>query len=170
MADLTDDQKTAIVIALARFKAPAQVRDIMRAEFGLDLDIRQIVTYDPTRSTFEAGARFDELFKATREAYISDVSAIPIANQGFRLNLLMEMVQDATKAGNRGQAAALLKQAAEEIGGAFTNERNVKVEKTGAGGFKDLTPEERRLAVADMLKDVLGKDTAQNAPTTGVSQ
>jgi hypothetical protein len=169
MADLNHEQKTAIVVLLAKFKTPAQVRDLMRVEYGLELDIRQIVTYDPTRSAFEAGQTYHQLFEQTREAYVSNVTAIPIANQGFRLNLLMEMVQAASVAGNRGQAAALLKQAAEEVGGAYTNERNVRVEKTN-GGFKDLTPEERRMAVSEMIREQLGKDMAQTAPSTGVTQ
>ncbi len=171
MADLTDDQKRFIVKALAQFRTPTEVIALFRDEFETDADLntRRVRGYDPTRACYSAGPEWIELFETTRHAYIHDVSAIPIANQGFRLNMLLQMASDARKAGNRGQAAQLLKQAAEEVGGAYTNERNVKVEKTG-GGFKDLTAEERRQAVAEMIRETMAKDPAQTAPGSEATQ
>lgn len=171
MAELSDDQKRFIVRALAQFKSPTEVVRLFREEYD-DAEapsLRQVRGYDPTRPYFDAGDELREFFATTRHAYVHDVSAIPIANQAFRLNQLQTMAAEALRAGNRGQAAALMKQAAEEIGGAFTNERNVKVEKTG-GGFKDLTADERRMAVADMIREAMGKDQAQTAPSTGRTQ
>lgn len=170
MAELNDKQKAFIVTLLAQFNSPAEVRDQFQEDFGGDkLLIQQIVTYDPTRPAFEAGERWLKLFEEVRKTYVTDISVIPIAQQSFRLNQLHKMAAQAAKAGNRAQAAALYKQAAEEVGGAFTNERNVKVEQT-KGGFRDLTPEERRDAISDMIRESMSKDTAQTAPTTGVTQ
>jgi len=171
MAELTYDQKRFIVLQLAHFRQPAEVVALFREEFEDDagINVRRVIGYDPTRPSYCAGPEWIELFHAARNTYVTDVSAIPIANQAFRLNQLHMLAAAAAKAGNRGQAAALYKQAAEEVGGAYTNERNVRVEKTG-GGFKDLTPDERRQAVADMIRESMGKDQAQTAPTTGVTQ
>lgn len=170
MAELTDPQKAFIVTLLAQFNSPPEVRDQFHEEFGGDkLTVQQIAAYDPTRPRFDAGQKWVPLFEAVREKYVNDVSSIPIAQQSFRLNQLHKLAAQAAKAGNRAQAAALYKQAAEEVGGAYTNERNVRVEKTN-GGFKDLTPEERRMAVSEMIREQLGKDAAQTAPSTGVTQ
>lgn len=171
MADLSDAQKRFIVLALARFRTPSEVLAAFREEFEDDMGLttRRIRGYDPTRACFDAGPQWQELFEQARHSFVHDVSAIPIANQAYRVNMLSQMAADAMKAGNRGQAAALLKQAAEEIGGVFTNERNVKVEQT-KGGFRDLDPEERRSAIADMIREQMSKDTAQNAPSSGATQ
>jgi hypothetical protein len=170
MAELTEPQKAFIVTLLAQFNSPAEVRDLFHEEFGGDkLTVQQIGAYDPTRPRFDAGDRWIPLFEEVRKAYVTDVSAIPIAQQSFRLNQLNKMASQALRAGNRAQAAALYKQAAEEVGGAFTNERNVKVEQT-KGGFRDLTPEERRQMIAEQLREVMGKDVAQTAPTSSATQ
>ncbi|WP_375188432.1 DUF2280 domain-containing protein [Sphingobium yanoikuyae] len=171
MADFSNEQKRFIVVALAQFRQPAEVVALFREEFEDDagINVRRVIGYDPTRPSYNSGPEWIELFEATRAAYVTDVSAIPIANQAFRLNQLQRMAADAIKAGNRGQAAALMKQAAEEIGGAYTNERNVKVEQT-KGGFRDLQPEERRQAIGDMIREAMGKDAAQNAPSSGATQ
>jgi len=169
MADLNEQQKTAIVIALARFSPPADVRAMMKEEFDIDMLIQHIVSYDPSRPAYRAGDKWVEIFRAERERYVTELSSIPAANQAFRVNMLNGMIHKAVARGNMPLAASLLKQVAEEVGGAYTNERNVKVEKTN-GGFKDLTPEERRMAVSEMIREQLGKDAAQTAPSTGVTQ
>ena len=171
MADFTYDQKRFIVTLLAQFRQPAEVVALFREEYEDDagINVRRVIGYDPSRPSYGAGPEWVELFEKVRHAYVHDVAAIPIANQGFRLNQLHMMAAQAAKAGNRAQAAALYKQAAEEVGGAFTNERNVKVEQT-KGGFRDLTPEERRQMIAEQLREVMGKDVAQTAPTSSATQ
>jgi len=171
MADFTEEQKRFIVTQLAQYRAPAEVVALFREEFEDDagINVRRVIGYDPTRPSYYAGPEWIELFHTVREKYTTEVATIPAANQAFRINTLNFMIQAAVKKGNHVLAANLLKQAAEEIGGAYTNERNVKVEKTN-GGFKDLPPEERRMAVADMIREQLGKDAAQTAPSTGVTQ
>jgi hypothetical protein len=85
-----------------------------------------------------------------------------IANQSFRLAELTDLYRKAKKSKNHVLAAALMKQAAEEVGGAFTNERNVKLTKD--------TPEDaddRRRMVKDMLAEALGKVKGEAAgPST----
>ncbi len=170
MAELSDQQKAFVVTLLAQFNSPSEVRDLFYEEYGGEkLTVQQVGSYDPTRPRFDAGSRWVALFEAVREKYVNDVSVIPIAQQSFRLNPLHKIAGQAVTAVKRTQAAALYKQAAEEVGGAYTNERNVKVERTG-GGFRDLEPEERRTQVADMIRDALKQDAAQTAPTTERTQ
>ena len=171
MADFTEEQKRFIVTQLAQFRAPAEVVALFREEFEDDAGInaRRVIGYDPTRPSYYAGPEWIEFFTMVREKYVTEVATIPAANQAFRINTLNGMIQKALQRGNMPLAASLLKQAAEEVGGAYTNERNVKVERTG-GGFRDLEPEERRTQVADMIRDALARDPAQTAPTTGKTQ
>lgn len=156
MAELTEDQKTFIVQHLACFGSPAEVARAFNDEYGIEIDHHQVRTYDPTRPRYEAGEKWRPIFEATREKFLNDVSAVPISQQAYRLQILQQNLTAALKVKNMKLANETLKQAAEEMGGILTNERNVNIEK--GGGFRDLTPDERRQAVAEMLRDALGAD------------
>lgn len=151
VAELSSEEKREIVTLLARFHTCAEVVAHMKTEYDLELTIQQIRTYDPTKLRFEGGATLRNLFDDVRKAYVEEVATVPIANQGFRLAELQRMYSKAVVAGNRKQAADLLRQAAEEVGGVLTNERNVNMSR-GAG---DLTLEERRQVAVDILKKAL---------------
>jgi hypothetical protein len=168
MATLTVEQKREIVTALACFKRPAEVAVMMKEHHDLDLEIKQIVKYDPSRATWEGADDLRTIFDVARKAYLEDVNSIPIASQSFRLNELMGNYETAKKKGNLVLANQILEQAAKEIGGVLTNERNLKVEKTGS--LAELTPEERRNMAAEMLRDVLSKAPEQTAPSSEAVQ
>jgi hypothetical protein len=156
MAELTEPQKTFIVQSLAQFVSPADVARSFRDEFDIEIEVKQICKFDPTRHAYEAGEKWRPIFEATREKFLNDVSAVPISQQAYRLQILQQNLTAALKVKNMKLANETLKQAAEEMGGILTNERNVNIEK--GGGFRDLTPDERRQAVAEMLRDALGAD------------
>ena len=169
MADLSDEAKLFIVQAFARFSSPAEVVVMIREDFGIETTIQQVRTYNPEHPKFEAGSKWRPIFEAVRKVYLEDVSSIPIASQAFRLNALQKNYDRAIKHGNVVLANATLEQAAKEVGGGLTNARNVSVQQT-AGGFRNLTSEERRIAVAEMIGNVLSKDASQTAPSTQTSQ
>lgn len=169
MADLSDEAKLFIVQALARFSSPAEVVVMIREDFGIETTIQQVRTYNPEHPKFEAGGKWRPIFEAVRKAYLEDVSSIPIASQAFRLNALQKNYDRAIKHGNVVLANATLEQAAKEVGGVLTNARNVSVQQA-TGGFRDLTSEERRMAVAEMIGNALSKDASQTAPSTQTSQ
>ena len=162
MAELSDDAKLFIVQALARYSSPAEVVVMIREDFGLETNVQQVRTYNPDHPKFEAGERWRPIFEAVRKAYLQDISAVPIASQAFRLNVLQKNLDRAMKLGNVVLANSILEQAAKEMGGALTNARNVSVQPSG-GGFRDLTSEERRASVAEMLRSVLSKDAGSLA-------
>ena len=169
MADLPQEAKLYIVQALARFSSPAEVVVLVRDDFGIETTIQQVRTYNPEHPKYEAGEKWRPIFEAVRKAYLEDVSSIPIASQAFRLNALQKNYDRAMKHGNVVLANATLEQAAKEVGGVLTNARNVSVQQT-AGGFRDLTSEERRMAVAEMIANALSKNVSQTAPSTQTSQ
>lgn len=150
MADFDDKTKLAIVLALARFETPSDIVKALAVE-GISSDPKQIGRYDPTRTYFEAGPRWKKIFEDERERYMTDVSAVPIANQGFRLNSLQRTYDQAMKVGNKVLANSTLRQAAEEVGGALTNERNVNVRKP----VEELSADERRAALAELVRGLV---------------
>ncbi|MEN6450573.1 MAG: DUF2280 domain-containing protein [Thermoguttaceae bacterium] len=131
---MTDEVKAYVIQALASFDSPSQVAAALKDEFGISLSPQAIQTYDPTK---HAGRNLSQkwrvLFESARRAFIDDTSHIAIAHRSTRLRALQRMAQVAERKGNYPLAAQLHKQAAEEMGNAYTNRR----ELTGKDG-KDL--------------------------------
>lgn len=167
MADLTDPQKLQVVMALARFEAPADIVRQLKAEYDIDCAPKQIGSYDPTRTYFEAAEKWRKIFEEERERYLTHVQSVPIANQGFRLNALQKTYDDAVKSKNRVLANQTLRQAAEEVGGALTNERNLKVTRP----LDQLDPSEKRSMLADVFAKALEvKDPPGTQPAPEATQ
>lgn len=145
MAVLNDVHKRFIVQCLACWDTPSQVSEDLREEFGLDVPRTQVAQYDPTKAAGkQLGKKWCELFEETRKRFKSELAEIPIAEQAFRLRALNRIYQRHMAKGNTVAAAAILEQAAKEVGGAFTNKR----EHTGADGG----PIEQRTVVVDESK------------------
>lgn len=131
---LDDTEKSYIVNALACFDTPSQIAKSIKIDLGVVVSAQLVECYDPTK---RAGRRLSEkwkvMFEAARTKFLDDTSTIPIAHRSARLRALQRMAQAAELKGNFPLAASLLKQAAEEMGNAYTNRR----EFTGKNG-KDL--------------------------------
>lgn len=131
---LPEEVKTFIVQALACFDAPSVVVASVKEEFGVVVSRQQVEVYDPNkRAGRNLSVKWRTMFDAARKAFINDTAQIPIAHRSTRLRALQRMAVKAEHVGNIVVAAQLHKQAAEEMGGAFTNRR----ELTGKDG-KDL--------------------------------
>lgn len=154
MAALTNIQKVALVEALAGFMRPADVTVYMREEHEVELTIAQVVKYDPSKPSYTAGDDLRAIFEAARKNCIENIQATPIANQGYRLTMLQSLLDKAVKDNKPSLAAELLEQAAKEVGGILTNERNVKLERS-TSPLAELSPDERRAMVADMFRSVI---------------
>lgn len=131
MATLTDPVKFAIVQALACYDTPTQVAAHVKEEFGLVITRQQVANYDPTKTTgANLSKKLRAIFETTREKFLEDVSGIPIAQQAYRLRVLQRNLERADQRGNAAMVTTILEQAAKELGGAFTNRREV----TGKNG------------------------------------
>lgn len=129
MATLNKKQKLFIVRSLAVFNTPQETVVLVKEEFNTDVTRQQVETYDPTkRAGKDLSAEFKAEFDATRKDFLAKPETIPIANLAVRLQRLENQYQKHSK--NRVAALNILKQAAEDIGGKYTN----KTELTGAGG------------------------------------
>lgn len=150
MAVLTDDAKITLVQALACFDTPTQAADHVAQEHGVKIGRDQAIKYDPTKPAGKnLSKKLREIFTATRERFLADVSTIPISQQSYRLRVLQRNLERADQRGNAAMVSTLLEQAAKELGGAFTNRR----ELTGKNGqplavaTSNVTPEELKEVV-----------------------
>lgn len=131
---LSEAVKTFIVQSLACFDTPSIVVDAVRKEFGETIARQSVEGYDPNK---KAGSNLSDkwkaLFEETRKTFLEDTATIAISHRAVRLRALQRMADKAETQGNMVLAASLMKQAAEEVGNAYTNRR----ELTGKDG-KDL--------------------------------
>lgn len=131
---LTREQQTYAVQALACFDSPAVVAAALKKDFGVVVTPQAIECYDPTKKAGRnIAARWKALFEETRKTFLEDTASIAISHRAVRLRALQRMADKAENQGNMVLASSLLKQAAEEVGGSYTNRR----ELTGKDG-KDL--------------------------------
>lgn len=131
---LPDEVKRFIINALAAFDTPSQVSAAVKEEFGLEVARQVVEAHDPTKHAGRnLAAKWREMFEASRAGFINEAISVPIAHRSTRLRALYRMAQAAERKGNFPLAAALNKQAAEEMGNAYTNKREI----TGKDG-KDL--------------------------------
>lgn len=131
---IPEEVKRFIINALAAFDTPSQVVAAVKEEFGLDVTRQAVEGHDPTKHAGRSLApKWREMFEAARKGFINEATQVPIAHRSTRLRALDRMAKAAEKRGNFPLAAQLHKQAAEEMGNAYTNRR----ELTGKDG-KDL--------------------------------
>ena len=127
MAALSPEVKAFIVQALACFDTPTQIASQVKQEFGLDISIQQVSSYDPTKAIAKnLGQKWIDLFNATRTRFQTELSDIPIANKAYRLRALNRMMTSAEKMRNMALAASLMEQAAKEVSGIYTSRLNVE--------------------------------------------
>lgn len=131
---LPDEVKTFIIQSLACFDGLAVVVAAVKKEFGIEISRQLCESHDPTKkSGAKLSDRWRGLFDETRKAFLEDTAGIAISHRAVRLRALQRMAEKAETQGNMVLAASLMEQAAKEVGGSFTNRR----ELTGKDG-KDL--------------------------------
>ncbi len=162
MADLTDEQKAFVVQRLACFEGPSAVAKAVKETFGVEITRSHVFAYNPTKPGYALGGRWRELFDATRKAFLEDVADVGIVHKSVRLRRLDDMCHAALNARNYGLAMQLLEQAAKEVGGAFTNRR----ELTGRDGASLPAPSPTRVVIlpASEMVSAAVADRVSGAP------
>ncbi|HEY0146448.1 MAG TPA: DUF2280 domain-containing protein, partial [Methylovirgula sp.] len=120
-----------VVQSLAMFDSPNTVAEAVKKEFGIQITRQSIEHYDPTsRQGHDLAQKWADLFEATRKEFLDDTKAIAISHRSIRIRALQRMVAKAEEMRNIALAAQLYEQAAKEMGGLYTNRR----ELTGRSG------------------------------------
>ena len=134
---LTEEQQRFIVLKLACFETPTEVAAAVKEEFGLELSKQAVAHY----ASVEAAEKWKLLYAEARKRYIEDTAEVEVAHQGFRLRELGKLYQRAKKRSADKMAAEFLRQAAEEVGGSYTNRRTLDIG----------TPEKAAKALSEIL-------------------
>lgn len=154
MAALRKEVKLFIVRSLAVFNTPEETAKLVNEEYkDLNVSRQQCERYDPTkRAGQDLSQELRKEFEITRSEFLAKPNNIPIANLSVRLQRLENQYQRHSK--NRVAALNILRQAAEDVGGKYTN----KTELTGAGG-DPLNPEPVTHVVAtpEQIRQVLNE-------------
>lgn len=162
MAALPDEIKLFIVNALACYDAPTVVADAVKEEFGVVVSRQQVSCYDPnTYVGRNLSKKWRDVFAETRARFREKADDIPIASKSYRLRLLSRMVTKAESMRNFALVAQLLEQASKEVGGAFTNRRELTGKDGGPIGIasaKDMTD--------DQLAAIAGRSSPGTADST----
>jgi hypothetical protein len=159
MPRLNQAIQTFIVQSLACFRTPSEVVTAVKDEFNVSVTRPQVQFYDPTKRASQNGLakKWEKIFKETRDQYIDDLAAVGVAHQRYRLDIIQDVVnrQLSSKLKNEVLLLDAVERAAKEVGGAYTNKREL-TGKDGAPLVPDLAP-----GVLDALKagyDKIGKD------------
>lgn len=130
MAALKPEVKAAIVQMLACYDTLSIVVDAIQKDYGIKVTPQQVESHDPTKVSGKTLAKkWVDMFNATRDRFLNEISDIPIANKAYRLRALDRMMTKAEGMRNMALAASLMEQAAKECGDAYTNKQ--KVEHSG---------------------------------------
>ncbi|OHC95566.1 MAG: hypothetical protein A2792_03485 [Sphingomonadales bacterium RIFCSPHIGHO2_01_FULL_65_20] len=157
---LSEEQKAWIVIQYARMRSAWQIRRDFKEIWGGELDRKQVHRYNPASScNYGRGMqKWQGLFDEEREKFLDQVNRIPIANLAVRLDRLETMCVNAMEKGNSAMAANLIEQAAKEVGGLFTNRREIEADveaRTKGQTNADFGSDEARARLADILASAI---------------
>jgi len=106
------------VRGLARYETPSRVAAAVKNVFDVEVNRQQVFSYN-ARGSRPPAERWCELFEATREAFLADLSSIGIAQKAVRLRKLERFAEHAEERGWHDRAAAYMQQAARECGGVY---------------------------------------------------
>ena len=139
MAALKEPVKIFIVQALACRDTPQEVADLVKQEFGVEVDRMQCSSYDPTKAAGKnLSKKFKDLFNETRKKFDEGLIDIPIANKHYRMKQYDKLLQ---KTKNTVMALRIMEQAAKDSGGQFTNKQEVDHTSKGESMNKPTTIE-----------------------------
>ena len=124
MAALKEPVKIFIVQALACRDTPQEVAEQVLQEFGVKVDRKQCQSYDPTKAAGKnLSKKFIDLFNETREKFDAGLIDIPIAQKFYRMRQYQKHLEK--NARNTVMSLNIMKQAAQDLGGQFTNRQEI---------------------------------------------
>ena len=124
MAALKEPVKIFIVQALACRDTPQEVADIVKQEYGIKIERSQVALYDPTKAAGKnLSKKFIDLFNETREKFDAGLIDIPIAQKFYRMRQYQRHLEK--NARNTVMSLNIMKQAAQDLGGQFTNRQEI---------------------------------------------
>ncbi|MBJ8875296.1 DUF2280 domain-containing protein [Citrobacter koseri] len=156
MAALKPEVKAAIVQMLACYDSLSIVVDAIQKDYGIKVTPQQVESHDPTKVSGKGLAKkWVDLFNATRDRFLNEISDIPIANKAYRLRVLDRMMNNAEKMRNIALATEIIEQAAKECGDAYTNKHKFEHSGPNGGAIQTITmsKDEYKSARQEVMED-----------------
>ena len=125
MNRLPEVVKRRIVEHLACYYSPAEVVKLIHEEFDVVLTLRHVRAYDPSTFQFAGGPRWQGYHAQARKRFENETAEIPISHRAYRLRRLGQIHDRALESGALIVAMNALEQAAKEVGGLLTNQRQI---------------------------------------------
>lgn len=154
MAALKEPVKIFIVQALACRDTPQEVAELVSQEFGIKVDRIQCSTYDPTKQRGKnLSKKFKDLFEETRKKFDEGLIDIPVTQKFYRMRQYQKHLEKSAK--NTVMSLVILKQAAQDLGGQFTNRQELTGKdggplQTEASTYVTATKEQVRQAMNEL--------------------
>lgn len=157
---LDEQTRAEIVTRLAMFDTVRSISADLK-ERGIDVSSQAISGYNPLNAKPGLAQKWVELFHQTREDFLREIAAEPIANRAWRLRRLTEDYYRARGGAEPDLETArkILEQAAKEVGNVFTNISKVQgaILPAGVTPPDQLSIEEKRNMLADRLAEAIEK-------------
>jgi hypothetical protein len=96
------------------------VVDLIAQEFDINLTPRHVRAYDPTSFQYAGSHLWLEYHQLVRGRYQEEIGEIAITHRAYRLRRLQHLYEIADEKGELRNAAAILEQAAKEVGGRYS--------------------------------------------------
>lgn len=159
MRRLSVELKLFIVQELACFRSPKEVGEAVQVAFEVEVTPSHIQFFDPTKrpENKKLPQKWKDIFWATRQEYLEQTAAVPVAHKRYRLEVINEVLQRqrAKQIKNDPLILETTEQAAKEMGGMFTNKRELSGPN---GGAIPLSVEDKRKELAaQMLQKLVDK-------------
>lgn len=127
MATLSNKHKAFIVRELAHFEKPTDIQEEFNERFNVEVSLSQISYYNPNNAqgSRQLAQDWKELFNESRRKFIEGINEEPIAHKRYRLKKLQKAAEKFENMKNYKGVAEILEQAAKEVGGAYTNKKEI---------------------------------------------
>ena len=137
---LENVHRAFLVREFACFSTPMEAADALRQEYGIEITPQSAQHYDATSGAgARAAKKWREMFNICRAAFLEEVSAqVPLAHKSLRIKKLARASDAFEKSKNYMSMARMLEQIAREMGGAFTNRREVTGKDSGPIQYQDV--------------------------------
>ncbi len=124
---LNDVHRAFLVEKLACFMSPKEAAEALSQEHGVTVAPQSAERYDPYKKAgSHIAPKWKSLFDHTRQAFLDHVEdQIPESNKAVRVQELAIAARHFKARGNYIAMANMLEKIAREMGGAFTNRREV---------------------------------------------
>ena len=137
---LKDHHRAFLIREFACFATPMEAADALRQEYGIEITPQSAQHYDATSGAgSRAAKKWHELFNISRAAFLEHVETrIPHAHKAVRIKKLAHAADAFEQNQNFMAMALMLEKIAREIGGAFTNRRELTGKGAGPIQFEDV--------------------------------